>query len=119
MKEGASEGAHLRQAAKALGRDLGTDIEPEPDFPVIASHIWGWFLDLNPARQTGAMGPGAITYESIEVYSRMHRLWMRPWEVSALRAVDDCFLAVASETTKERQERKKREQESKARAKRR
>jgi hypothetical protein len=54
------------------------------------------------------MGPAPITYESIVGYAALTGTTLRPWEVHAIKAVDDTWLAVMAETAEERRRRKER-----------
>jgi hypothetical protein len=57
-----------------------------------AHHVWGWFCQLEMARQVG-MGRSPITYEAIAAYFRLIGETPLPWEVRAIRAIDDAVLA--------------------------
>jgi hypothetical protein len=104
----------MRQAAAARGLDL--PVEDPPELPQDCLHVWSWFLDLHHARASGGMGPAPITYESIVGYAALTGTTLRPWEVHAIKAVDDVWLAVMAETAEERRRRKEREGKAKARS---
>lgn len=66
--------------------------------PADTSHIWYWFLDLDRARQVG-MQANPIGFSDIAAYSSLMDISMQPWEVAAIRKVDDIALAARARKT--------------------
>lgn len=50
-------------------------------------------MDLHQTRGASQIGPLPITFAEIEARSRLMREAMRPWEVRAIRALDEAWLA--------------------------
>ena len=63
-----------------------------PEMPDGAWHVWEWYSDLSGARSTG-MAVNAISWSDIDAYFRLRRIQPERWEVDAIRALDDAFLA--------------------------
>lgn len=88
----ASEAAHLRQAAKQLGRsteDVG--LVDVTGLPGGCEFVWDVFSELNITRQAG-FAPNPITYQEILAWVQLTGLMLEPWEVSALKQLDVAFL---------------------------
>jgi hypothetical protein len=85
-------------AARSKGRrHIGKRVRLDPR----VSHLWRWFLDLSQARQSGMNGPGPITYAEIAAYATMMKEIITPWEVAAIRRVDDAVLDVIAQKRRE------------------
>lgn len=63
-----------------------------PELPRGAVGAWNAYARLTATRG-GGFGPGAITYAEIEAFVRLTGHTLDPWEVEAVRALDDAYLA--------------------------
>jgi hypothetical protein len=89
---GASVGDHYRAAA----RQLGKEITKPPPLPPAGAHLWDTFMELMRRRQVSSgMGtaPQPITHQDIAAWSHLKAWPLAPWEVDAVLALDDAFLA--------------------------
>ena len=57
-----------------------------------ALHLWGWFIELASARGGNGFGLNPIGYADIEAWARLTCRDPTPWEVSALRRMDNAAL---------------------------
>lgn len=94
-EKGVTKREHLEQAAKSL-ESAKEELEG-PDFPDIAAYVWEAFMDLHASRQSGGMGPGAITYEGILAWSTLKQEWLTPWELDTVKALDALWFKVSAE----------------------
>lgn len=76
-----------------------SEAEKPPPLPRAAAPIWRVFRELHCTR-AGGFGPGPITYTEIEAYMRVMCTPLLPWEIQALRQVDNAYLQslIAPET---------------------
>lgn len=89
---GAAISDHLASVARQLGKAVtAVDAKP-PDLPLGARLIWRAFLELHKTRGALGFGPAAISFAEIDAWQRVMHSRLKPWEVEALRAVDDAFL---------------------------
>ena len=72
-------------------------LQDVPELPSLASHIWGWFIELHESRGNNGMGTSPITYRDIRDWSDITRTRIEPWEIRALRKVDSAFLQSSAE----------------------
>lgn len=56
-------------------------------------NVWSAFIALNSTRQTG-MAANPVTLQEIETWSRLYNTPLRPWEVTAIRKLDEIFIKV-------------------------
>lgn len=64
----------------------------EPVIPRQGEHLWGWFWRLSNRRTCGYAAVNPIQLSEIESFAALYGLSLRPWEVSALIAMDDAYL---------------------------
>jgi hypothetical protein len=76
----------MRQRAPKKKREWPT-LQPE------IAYLWDWWQSLHASRSAGGFGANPITYSDIEVFARVMRERIEPWEARAIRAVDDAWLA--------------------------
>lgn len=79
--------------ARATGRKIAQE---GPPLPADLRYLWSAFSQLHRTRQAG-MSLCPITHAEIDAWSRLYRVRLDPWEVDALRALDDAFLETHSE----------------------
>lgn len=60
-------------------------------------HLWNAFAQLSAARTNNGFGPNPIPYSEIDAYSRLTAQSFDPWEVAAIRALDDAYISAAAE----------------------
>lgn len=68
------------------------ELENEPELNPLVRHVWGWFCELNQARNAGGMAVSPIGYQDIKAWSEITGTKIMPWEVTALRRTDAAFL---------------------------
>ena len=66
-----------------------------PTLPRAGAHIWVAFKALHATRDEGMAGPKGISYLEIEAWEGKAGFPLRPWEVRALKMMDEAFLAFA------------------------
>lgn len=89
--DGHSLRAHLEAASRMLGR-LPDELANAPELPAELGHVWRWFCDLHATRMHGQFGAYPIGYAEIGAWASLTGISLRPFEVAALRAVDEAFL---------------------------
>jgi len=62
--------------------------------------LWGAFLSLSKARTGNGFGPNPLPYGEIDAWCRLMQTRLDPWEVDALRRLDDAYLEAAIEEPK-------------------
>ena len=55
--------------------------------------MWDTFVEIARRRQSAGFGPLPITHQELEAWQRNKRWPLAPWEVDAIMALDDAFLA--------------------------
>lgn len=95
--------AHLKQAAKQLGKDPEEflkahqvqDAPPEPPYAL----LWQWqvFLELDRRRQSSGYGPQPISFQEIASWEHLMVVNLRPWEVRLFADLDDVYLKAWSD----------------------
>lgn len=70
-----------------MARKAKTAYVPLPP-PSDTAYLWGWFGDLDVARQCGMNGAQSTPYQEIESWARLMRIRLAPWEVECLRMLD-------------------------------
>lgn len=78
---------HMAVVAKVKGVKL-----PEPEFPTALSYLWNHFVALDGARGGNGFGPNPIGYTVILAYAHLMRVRFQPWEVDAIRRLDEEYL---------------------------
>ena len=76
-----------------LGR-LPDELANAPELPPESAHIWRWWCELHATRCYGETGGQPISYREIEAWSALTRQRPAPFEVEALRAVDEAYLTM-------------------------
>lgn len=90
-------GAPLSDHYAALARK-GRKKKPKgPTLPAGVVHLWNAFAQLSAARTGNGFGPNPIPYSEIDAYSRLTGQAFLPWEVDAIRALDDAYVTAAAE----------------------
>lgn len=67
---------------------------PVPD---LVSNVWNTFWDLNSSRSNGENGPGPISYVELSSYLTLCQETLDPWEVDAIRGLDQTYLRVVTD----------------------
>lgn len=95
---GKSAGGATLSEHYAVLEKKGRKVRPKgPTLPSDAAYLWNHFVLLHSARTAGGFGPNPITYPEIDAYNRLTGAGLDGWEVSAIRALDDAYLAAAAE----------------------
>lgn len=83
--------ALIRQLEQALAFHLAVPSE-RIALPEAGKLIWQWFVDLHRARSWHMNGPNPISYQEIAAYGRIMCWNMLPYEVEAIRRLDQVFV---------------------------
>ena len=65
----------------------------EPEIPEFGRYLWEWFVELHSGRSAGMAGPDPISWRDIADWSALTGIKVLPWEVRAIRAMDNGFLS--------------------------
>lgn len=77
----------------AVARATGQPMPKPPEMPEAAQMVWRAFDDLDAQRGGNGFGDNPITYRDMLAWQQMTGWALDPWEVEAVRAVDDAYLA--------------------------
>jgi len=83
----------LEQVERQTGRRIEA-LESPRDFPRLLSHVWSAFISLSNSRTSGFSGPNPITYEQILAWKQVTEQPLEPWEVEAIKRLDNIFMGV-------------------------
>jgi hypothetical protein len=64
-----------------------------PPFPTSLLYLWNTFNRLRRRKGGGANGPEPISWGDLDAFCRFGGLRLVPWEVEAIEALDDVWLA--------------------------
>lgn len=67
--------------------------------PPEAALIWDWFRDLDGTRNIGTQA-NSITYAEISAYRTIMEIHMFPWQIRALRSLDDVVMSMRAKKNK-------------------
>ena len=67
------------------------------EYPSFLGYLLEWFYDLSRTRRISQAGLMAISYHDIMAFKTLMGIDIRPWEVSAIRRIDDAYLSVTLE----------------------
>lgn len=84
-------GASISDHYEAVARAKGLKKPVAPPLPPELRHLWQTFLELHRARPAG-FGPSPICFAEIDAWQRLKRWPLEPWEVEAIRKLDDLWL---------------------------
>lgn len=68
-----------------------------PELPFEAVHIWNHFVRLSGARTGNGFGANPISFSEMDAYSRLCGWAFDPWEIDAIRLLDDAYLSISAE----------------------
>lgn len=77
----------------AVARATGAEVAPAPVLPAALAYLWNHFASLHRCRGGNGFGPNPISWSEIKAYCDVTRTALCSWEVEAIRALDDEFLA--------------------------
>jgi hypothetical protein len=67
------------------------------------THVWLWFLELNRSRSSNGFGPSPIGYGDILAWGQVTGSRPAPWEIEAIKRLDNSYLKINSEQKSETQ----------------
>lgn len=70
-----------------------------PQLPREAAHLWAFYLELDAARRSNGFGPDPIGFPEIAAWSALTDNALEPWEVYAIRRLDQAYLSDAASRT--------------------
>ena len=98
-EQGVTKYEHLEQVEKQTGRSpLELESITEPPEPFL--YIWHWFFELHGARQAGGFGPNPISYSEIKAWCEAMNIFITPWEIAVIKAMDREYMQSTSENRK-------------------
>lgn len=89
-------GASVADHYAALSRKGRKKKPVGPTLPPGAVHLWNSFVQLSNARGGNGFGPNPISFAELDAYSRLTAQAFDPWEIEAIRALDDAYLTEAA-----------------------
>lgn len=90
-------GSSMADHYRAVARQTGKPPPEPPPMPPAGAHLWDTFLELHRARGGSGFGPSPISHADIEAWVRLKAWPLRPWEVDAIRALDEAYFASQAE----------------------
>lgn len=63
-----------------------------PPFPRALAYLWRAYLRLRRRAAGGFAGPQPIGWQEIDAFVRRSGVWLRPWEITLIEALDDIYL---------------------------
>ena len=91
-------GASVSDHYASVARQTGRAAPKPPPLPPAARHLWDTWAELHRRRHPGMGGPLPIAHSEIEALTRLKRWPLAPWEVDAIVALDDAYLASEPDT---------------------
>jgi hypothetical protein len=88
----------LSEHLKSIRKQKGL---PERKAPPLRSefyHIWNIFAELNHCRGSTGFGPAPISYTDIAAYGKLMGVDLTPFEVRAIRSLDNVYLETTSQS---------------------
>ena len=85
-------GASLGDHYAAVARETGKEVAPAPVLPAALSYLWNHFAMLHRTRGSNGFGPNPISWSEMKAYVEMTGSRLEPWEVEAIRQLDEEFL---------------------------
>jgi hypothetical protein len=61
--------------------------------PELVSHVWDYFLELHHRRGNNGYGHVPLTFLEIEAWERKTKRKLDLWELKAILAIDDAYIA--------------------------
>ncbi len=90
------DGMTLRDHLKAYEQQTGK-VHPEmanrAALPSACQQVFSDFTELHCARGSTGFGPARITFVDIDAWERVNGLKLDAWEIEAIRAGDDAYMA--------------------------
>jgi len=90
MQDGHTYREHCERAAFLSAR--AREELQGPELPPGCGYVWTWFCELHAARGGNGYGPNPISYAEIEAWARLTGRHLTPWEVAALRVLDQVWM---------------------------
>ncbi|WP_456236465.1 phage tail assembly chaperone [Devosia aurantiaca] len=69
-----------------------------PKFPEPVRYIWSAYWDIRSRRGSNGFGVVPITWSDIDAFARLTGLYLVPWEVKIITALDDLWLATVGKS---------------------
>jgi hypothetical protein len=84
---------HLEQVEAVSGLRI-PELHPTPPLSEVA-HLWGYFAEVSRRRGNNGFGPNPLQPGIIIDWQKLRGIRLTPWEIDALLAIDDTFMADA------------------------
>lgn len=106
------DGSTLREQLASVARQTGETPQElieltSAKLPEPLAHVWQMFIELHGARTSNGFGPNAITYSEIAAHAAMTGEQATPYEISALRALDNAWMAQQAKEAERRRSKEK------------
>lgn len=78
----------------SVWRQTGEEPEALRDavqLPELTTYLWNWFCEMHLQRESGGMGPGRITSQTMIDWSWETGNTLDLWERKAIRAIDNVW----------------------------
>jgi len=85
--------ATLADHFAAVAHQRGVPVTKPPSIPDGGQHIWRAFREISRARGGNGFGPNPLAWTEIDAWARLTGTLLEPWEVRAIREIDDVILA--------------------------
>ena len=85
-------GAQMADHYAVVARVTGRNVVQEPKLPMALRYLWNHFATLHAARTGNGFGANPIGWGELKAYCELTCTRLDPWEVHAIRAVDDEYL---------------------------
>lgn len=83
---------HLKAFERATGK-VHPRIAEAPPLPKGCELVLRDFLDLHGSRTSTGFGPARISFLELDAWQRVNGVTLEAWEIDAIRAADDAYLA--------------------------
>jgi hypothetical protein len=80
---------HVKHAAHAGSESAQAQLDAAT-VPAACEHIWGWYWELRASTPEG-FSRSPVSFQEIDAWIRCMNLEIRPWEIRALRAMDEAL----------------------------
>lgn len=78
---------HYAAVAKATGK-----VFEEPKLSAALAYLWNHFIQIHRGRTYNGFGANPISWSDFYAYCKVTRSALSPWEVEAIRMLDEVFL---------------------------
>lgn len=92
MRQSINGGSSYAEHMAAVAQATGMPMPKPPEFPPQAEMVWLAFTQIDAQRGGNGFMPNSIGYADMLAWQSATGWTLDPWEVDALREVDDAYL---------------------------